>query len=208
MNTDDAVAATNPYPRRTVDGLPLEAADHVLLEEIMSTPTATTTRTPRPTRLGRRRHWLAPVAAAAAVAALVATGVALQGQQPSPSEPVPPPIASGNSAPAVDPGLPPTAGNLLQVLLVRDGWSVKYMDSLRLGRIDQWEKGGDTLQMTWYEAEDYDTYLADRRAETGRSRAPGSWVRTDAPSTWVPSARVRDTPDRPGLRPGPPRSSP
>ncbi len=47
MNTDDAVAATNPYPRRTVDSLPLEAADHVLLEEIMSMPTATATRTPR-----------------------------------------------------------------------------------------------------------------------------------------------------------------
>ena len=27
-----------------------------------------------------------------------------------------------------------------------------------------WEKGGDTLQMTWYEADDYGTYLADRRA--------------------------------------------
>ncbi len=167
MNTDDAVAATNPYPRRTVDGLPLEAADHVLLEEIMSMPTATATRTPRPTRPSRRRHWLAPVAAAAAVAALVATGVALQGQQPNPSQPESPPVSSGNSVTPVDPGLPPTAENLLQVLLVQDGWTVRSTSASPYGGSIMWAQGADTLEMSWYEAEDYDMYLADRRAGDG-----------------------------------------
>ena len=71
----------------------------------------------------------------------------------------------------LDPGLPPTAGNLHQVLLVRDGWSIKYMDASAWGGSIQWEKGADTLEMTWYKAEDYDAYLADRRADGTESGA-------------------------------------
>jgi hypothetical protein len=171
MNTDDAVAATNPYPRRTVDGLPLDAASQVLLEEIMSKPTATRARTVRPPRRRTSRRWIAPVAAAAVVAAVVAGSVALTGGRPSPSEPGSPPIATQSSASPVDPSLPPTAGNLHQVLLLRDGWSVDYMSDSRWGGSIRWARGADTLEMTWYETDEYDTYLADRRADGTESAA-------------------------------------
>ena len=208
MNTDDAVAATNPYPRRTVDGLPLEASDHVLLEEIMSTPSATTNRTPRPTRSGRRRRWLAPVAAAAAVAAAVAGGVALQGNQSNPSGSAGTSTAGSVSAtPGLDPGLPPTAENLHQVLLVRDGWSIKYMDASAWGGSIQWEKGADTLQMTWYKADYYDAYLADRRADGTESGArllgqDGRAFDMGPVSQGLENAGPTDTPTQAGDSPG------
>lgn len=159
MSTDDGVAATNPYPHSIVEELPLQAASHELMEEIMTTPT-TATGPRRPVEPSHRRRWLLPVVAAASVAALVAGTVAVW-EPDSGSGPAP-------HGPAADPGLPPTADNLQQVVVGQDGWTVTYMDNAqRVGSVS-WEKGKRSLELNWYKAEDYDSYLRDRRADSGK----------------------------------------
>lgn len=173
--SNDPVARTNPYPDAALARLSVDAEGHALLDEVLAT------RAPR-------RGWV-PVAAAAAVVALVAggavAGAALLGDSgdPGPSAstqpaaslsgtPAPTPtVAPSTSAPVVDPGLPPTSANLHQVVLRAAGWRVTSMSTS--GHLDgsiAWTNGTDTLELTWYAARMHPAYLTDRRA-IGNPRA-------------------------------------
>lgn len=157
MNTDEVLAAGDPYPQRSVEGLPLRAARDELLEKVMATPTKTPTRN-RPI-VPRRPRWVAPVVAAAAVAAVVAGAVAVIGPQ-SETDPKSPDSVAG---PAAD--TPPTSENLRQVVLRQDGWTVDGLDDSDSGGALYWKNGDSTLEVSWYKAAAHDSYLRDRDAD-------------------------------------------
>ncbi len=137
--TDDAVA-----------GLPLSHGRAELLEEIMSTPVIddlpVRTENPR-----RRSKWVVP-AAAAAVVALVAVGSAWWASGP---EPVAEPVSGFASQPTVEDGD--------QVVLDAPGWVVTaaYADDTS-GEMT-YEKGGQSLDIMWGNADSYQGYVEDRR---------------------------------------------
>lgn len=173
MNMVDEVRATDPYPPSRV-ALDLDAEGRELMEEIMSTTKEKTPLRAHPLR--RHGRWVVPVAAAAAVAAVVAGGVVLRGGDDGadPAVPANPGQAtSTKSAPEKpaqpkprksDPGLPPTAENLHHVVLNDGAWQISNLhnDEVYGGELS-WSKGKQTLQVTWYPASDYQSYLADRR---------------------------------------------
>ena len=136
--TDEAVAL-----------LPLEAGRAELLEEIMSTVAPDRTaehdagRTP-PTR--RPSRWLVPVAAAAAVAAIAAAGIWSQGLLPGGD------AETSSYADAL--GLPDGQG----IVLDAPGWTVDALggDGIRF------RNGDADLEVTSYDAADYDSYVLDR----------------------------------------------
>jgi hypothetical protein len=66
-----------------------------------------------------------------------------------------------------DPGLPPNAQNLYQVLVTADGWSFDDMaNSKEWGGSQIWTNGGQWLEVQWYPPSQYDTYLRDLRVGT------------------------------------------
>jgi hypothetical protein len=72
-----------------------------------------------------------------------------------------------SQGPTSDPGLPPTAENLYQVLVTSDGWTFDGMEnSKEWGGSQYWKNGGQWLEVQWYPAAQYDTYLRDRRHGT------------------------------------------
>lgn len=179
MNMIDDVRATDPYPPSRV-ALDLDAEGRELMEEIMSTTKEKTPLRAHPLR--RHGRWVVPMAAAAAVAAVVAGGVVLRGGDDGadPAGPANPGQANSSKStqqkPAQpkprksDPGLPPTAENLHHVVLNDDTWRIENLDNDPVyGGGLKWEKGSEetgfkSVQVTWYQAEDYQMYLADRRA--------------------------------------------
>lgn len=173
MKMIDKVRATDPYPPSRV-ALDLDAEARELMEEIM---------TPKKTLLSKhplRRHgrWVVPVAAAAAVAAMVAGGIVIRGGDDGADRPDnqgPANSGKANPKPGVekpvqpkkpksDPGLPPTAENLHNVVLNDDEWQIDNLnnDSVNGGSLG-WKNSKSTLQVTWYPAAQYQSYLADRR---------------------------------------------
>lgn len=176
---DRAVATTDPYPARVVDQLPLDVDAAALLAEIAGPPAGPRSR--------RTAHgaWRPVLAAAAAVAVLASVGLLVRGL--TGGEAPEPPASAPTSAPTpaesqtaespeptltpVDPGLPPTAENLFHVLLQADGWRVRHLsNSAEWGGSVAWTDGEQTLEMTWYPADQYQAYLQDRR-RIGRTRA-------------------------------------
>jgi len=125
-------------------------------------------------RTDRRRHRTRTVALAVipTVAVLVAGG--LLGTSLLPAEPGrsgqpagAPSVGSTIQEPTSDPGLPPTAANLTQVLVTADGWTFDGMDnSKQWGGSQIWTNGGQWLEVQWYPASEYDSYLRDRRVDT------------------------------------------
>jgi hypothetical protein len=175
MNMIDDVRAADPYPPSRV-ALDLDAEGRELMEEIMSTTKEKTPLRAHPLR--RHGRWVVPVAAAAAVAAVVAGGVVLRGgddgaDRPDNQGPANPGQANSKSTqqkPAQpkqrksDPGLPPTAENLHHVVLNDSAWQISNLNNdPDYGGSLSWANGKRTLQVTWYPAEDYQAYLADRR---------------------------------------------
>jgi hypothetical protein len=74
---------------------------------------------------------------------------------------------STNRGSQVDPGPPPTAENLYQVLVTADGWTFDGMEnSQETGGSQYWTKDGQWLEVQWYPASLYDSYLEDRRHGT------------------------------------------
>ena len=135
--TDDAVAA-----------LPLHDGRAELLEEILRTPASAV-----PVLGERRRPWVAPVAAAAAVV-LLAAGVGWTADH-----------VLGESAPPVASQSP--APDAFRVVLDQPGWTVSFVDQGDdLGGVG-YENAGATLKLDWYPATGYDERLAHRRDEAG-----------------------------------------
>ena len=163
-------------------------------------------------RADRRRHRTRTAAFAAipTVAALAAGGVLGTSLLPADSG------RSGDSAdataastshstspePTSDPGLPPTAANLYQVLVTADGWTLDGMDnSKQWGGSQYWYNGGQSLEVQWYPADDYDRYLRDRRYGT-----------TERPVELLGQSGLEFTekpePDSPSANGGPPQDQP
>lgn len=132
--TDDAVA-----------GLPLLLGRAELLEDIMSTPVIDE----RPVRTDpprRRTTWLAPIAAAAAVIALVAGGAWL---------------VSGLGADQAGVAGSPDAA--FHGILEAPGWTVQSVEGDdRSGELT-YVNGRRTFQIDWYPAAEYDGFVEDRR---------------------------------------------
>jgi len=130
--TDEAVAM-----------LPLEAGRAELLEEIMTTvaPDRPVTAPESPRRPSR---WLVPVAAAAAVVAIAAATIWSQGLLPGEEK----------SEVASPLNLPEGQG----IVLDAPGWTVDALNSDGI----MFRKGQAELEVTTYDAEDYDSYVEDR----------------------------------------------
>lgn len=171
MNTDDLLTAADPYPEQSVEGLPLRAESQALMEEIMTTPTKTPAH--NEPRARRRPRWVAPVVAAATVAAVVAGAVALigpQSEQDSPTDGAPaarqsdrgPELQEDGPPVLQDEVPPPTAGNLRYVALLADDWKMLDLSNGGRGGSLAWSNGESSLEVTWYEAGDHRSYLNDR----------------------------------------------
>lgn len=161
-------------PRLTdqaVSELPLAAARAELLEEIMSAPVTERTAA-EPWRASRRR-WVAPIAAAAAVAALVAapTYFLARGGPDTP-------------APAGDTGRTATSDDAAEeaeaahVWLVLDapGWQVVYSSDTEGWREVQYENGGQRLDVSVVAAKYRDSYVEDRQGINHPKVDPGAPV--------------------------------
>jgi hypothetical protein len=131
--TDDAVAE-----------LPLHRGRAELLEEIMSTPVLddrpVSTERPR-----RRTPWLVPVAAAAAVLALIAGSAWLVSSLGLRS----PDVAAGSGA--------------YRAILEAPGWTVDSVDADDASGELTYVKGDEKFEISWYPAAEYDGYVEDRR---------------------------------------------
>ncbi|MDF1605095.1 hypothetical protein [Nocardioides sp. YIM 152315] len=131
--------------------LPLHHGRADLLEEIMRTPTLDD-RPIRAERPRRRTTWLVPVAAASVVAAL-AVGSAWW-------------ATGGSGGDGADSGVAsqPTGADVRdRVVLDAPGWVVAaaYADG-QSGEMT-YEKGRDRFDVSWYPADQYDSYVEDRR---------------------------------------------
>jgi hypothetical protein len=148
--TDDAVA-----------DLPLAAARAELLEEIMSTPVVeSSTTTPSP-RAHRPRRWLAPVAAAAAVATLVGLPTWL--------------LAGPEDAREARPATSaPTAHEW--IVLEAPGWEVAHVSVSGGDREVSYEKGGARLDINLSDARDRASYIEDRQHIDHPEKDPGTPV--------------------------------
>ena len=137
--------------------LPLSHGRADLLEEIMRTPVLDDRPVPADPR--PRRGWLVPVAAAATVA-LLAGGVAWWAQEGT--------DPGASSGVASTPSTAPDPGRW--VVLDAPGWQVTsaYVDATT-GEVS-WERGDESLEVTWYSADSYDGYVEDRRHITTEPR--------------------------------------
>lgn len=142
---------TNPrLTDEAVGRLPLSRARAELLEDIMATSPLDTV-TERSVRRPRRRGTLIAVgSAAAAVAALFAVPALLDATDaPAPEQ----------GAPAV---APPAAPVGERVLLDAPGWAMTYVQEDRNGGEVSFSSGEQTLDINFYRAQSYDSYVDDR----------------------------------------------
>ena len=157
--TDDAVSR-----------LPLESARAELLEEIMTTvaPDRTTTDEPLRERHGPGRRWLVPLAAAAVVAGIAASSLwweqVGEGTGPSGSTPVaglPSGASSGQPAPSPEPA--PSVASGHRAVLDAPGWTVEHTEASDDGYGEvYYASGRSSLEITWYPAKSYASYVEDR----------------------------------------------
>lgn len=154
------------HPKLTdqaVGDLPLSHGRADLLEEIMRTPVLDDTTTPSPGRApGRTALWLAPVAAAAAVALLASSPAWWPDRSASPvtlEERVPDGPAS--QSPAQQP--PPQQAPGHRAVLEASGWRVVYVSADHDAGGIAYERGDDQwLEVSWYPASSYGSYVEDR----------------------------------------------
>lgn len=152
--------------------LPLHEGRVDLLEEIMSTtptdrPLDSLDTTASPPR--RPRRWPVAVAAAAAVTAAIAVPVVLTqgGEDPKGR------VTGQPSQPASEPDF----GSGDRAILTAEGWAVTYStDHPEHGGELQYVKGGQQLEITWYQAEAYDGYVEDRQRIEHPEVDPGTPV--------------------------------
>lgn len=150
---------------QAVSDLPLSAARAELLEEIMSTPVIEGRDTERADRPVRR--WLAPLAAAAAVATLIAVPTWLLGggddARTRPAE----------TGPAAAPAAEVTHE---WVLLEAPGWEITYVSDSHGEKEVRWEKGGAALDVHLRGAKDRASYVEDRQLIDYPDKDPGTPV--------------------------------
>jgi hypothetical protein len=118
-----------------VSRLPLEGGRAELLEAVLAEPVATARTAPR---------WLAPLAAAAVVVAVVGCSVAWAHLREG----------TGRPAPAGEIG----RGTDQAIVLDAPGWRVESLASDGM----QFVRGGAQLEITAYDAASYDSYVEDR----------------------------------------------
>ncbi|GAB2607921.1 hypothetical protein Aab01nite_61750 [Paractinoplanes abujensis] len=149
---DEVIRAADPYRRFDVG-----AEKHALLEEIMGD---------KP-RLSLVRRLAPALAAAAAVTGLLAVTIVLRGDPAAPPAPEAAPAAS----------LPATAGTGVtfspvalaaaeknpRLLIDEPGWTAEHVHGFaeESGEV-AFVQGDRDLQMTWYPADQYDSYHVDR----------------------------------------------
>ena len=167
------LAAADRYPAGTLAGLDLDLAREELRREITATPRVRTVSS-----LGSRRpRWLPAVAAAAAVAVVVTGGLALRGDDRQSGGPAAVPSTGPTAGPTAAPtsdatgGLAPTSDNLHQVVLEVPGWTLtSAVDDPTYGGSLGWEHGAEEVELTWYPADQYASYVRDRQ-QVGPERA-------------------------------------
>ena len=155
-------------PARGVDQQMLEVERQELLEQILAS-SRTRSRKASDGVPSRRARWAPALGAAAAVGAVTGAIVLWPSQLTTVDDDPGTANVSGSSAAAPgqeahssDAGLPPTSDNLHQVVVNAPGWTLMHMDDSRWGGSMGFENDDQWLEISWYEAEDYDTYLADR----------------------------------------------
>jgi hypothetical protein len=153
--TDEAVAA-----------LPIHDGRVELLEEIMSSPVID--RATEPTTLSGRRtpRWVATLGAAAAVIAVAAVPIWITQGGDEPAKKSDDSFGTG-----VDEG----AGE--RAVLTAAGWTVENVnDDPKYGGEIDYAKGSQSLQITWYPADQYDSYVTDREHINHPEVDPGEAV--------------------------------
>lgn len=136
--TDEAVAA-----------LPIHDGRVELLEEIMSSPVIDRVTEPTAPRGRRTPRWVATAGAAAAVIAVAAIPLWItQGDEP----------AGEQEAPFVS----VVEGIGERALLSTAGWTVENVNENEYGGEIGYTNGSQELQITWYPADQYESYVTDR----------------------------------------------
>jgi len=145
-----------------VSALPLHDGRVELLEEIMASPvidrTVRTDPGPRHTQ-----RWVGSIAAAAAIIAVAAVPLWLsQGDEPAGEEDAP--------FSSVVEGIGERA------LLTTPGWTVENVNESEYGGEIGYSNGSKSLQIVWYLAEQYDSYVTDRQHNNHPEVDPGEAV--------------------------------
>ena len=155
--TDDAVSH-----------LPLGAGRAELLEEIMTTVAPDRTTEPTPDQRSSGRRWLVPLAAAAVVAGIAGSSLWWEqvGEDPGPRGSAP--VAGLPSGASASPASPtpseaPSVTSGHRAVLDAEGWQVRATESSDdgYGEVD-YTSGRTSLQITWYPAKSYASYVEDR----------------------------------------------
>jgi hypothetical protein len=159
---------TTPKPKLTdaaVAALPIRDGRVELLEEIMASPVIDRVTEPTAPRGRRTPRWVAAVGAAAAVIAVAA---------------VPLWITQGGDNPGEKPGnnyATGVEGTGERAVLTADGWTVDNVtDDDKYGGEISYSKGSQSLQITWYPADQYDGYVTDREHINHPEVDPGQAV--------------------------------
>lgn len=140
-----------------VGQLPLAGARADLLEEVMATPTLARPRTPK--LPPRARRGVASLGAAAAVAAVItATFVVTDDARPTPEEE----IRIAYPAAAVE-----TAEEIPRIALDMAGWrTTEVAGFAKTTGYVTYSDGPRSLELTWYDASEYDSFIEERTTES------------------------------------------
>lgn len=150
--TDEAVSA-----------LPIHDGRVELLEEIMASPVIDRTVRTDPDRPRHTQRWVGSIAAAAAIIAVAAIPLWLtQGDDP----------AAEQEAPfsSVVEGIGERA------LLTTAGWTVENVNESEYGGEISYANGDKSLQIVWYPADQYQSYVSDRERINHPEVDPGEAV--------------------------------
>ncbi|GGR51237.1 hypothetical protein GCM10010168_82550 [Actinoplanes ianthinogenes] len=159
---DRLVRDADPYRPELID---LRGAEHDLLEEIMSVPTAQVPE--RRPRIGRRLA--VSLATAAAVVGVAGVTVALHDQPRVPAGPAAGPAGAALDASAVAGSRWTLAAVQAaqanpRLLIGEPGWKATNVSGFTADRgAITFEKDGSALEMNWYPAKQYPSYFADRK---------------------------------------------
>ena len=136
--TDQAVAA-----------LPIHDGRVELLEEIMTSPVIDRVTELTAPRRRRTPRWVAAVGAAAAMVTFAAVPIWITqgGDEPTPDAPFTSVLESMGE----------------RALLTTAGWTVDNVNESKYGGEISYSNGDKSLQITWYPADQYDSYVTDRQ---------------------------------------------
>ena len=144
---------TTPKPTdQAVSALPIHDGRVELLEEIMASPVIDRTIRSDPGGPRHSRRWVGSIAAAAAIITVAAVPLYLTREGGDPS--------GSNGAPGATVVESPSGE---RAILTTDGWTVDNVnDDEKWGGEIGYDKGDQHLAITWYPADQYDSYVTDR----------------------------------------------